>query len=309
MPPTLEIPFFSWSPACWLRVEGPDAFSFLQGQFSNDLRPLAAGHGAEAQGRVPAVYGLWLDRKGRILGDGFVLRAGAEQFFICSYETEGAALHAQLESFIIADEVEVFDETAAVLGLTLLTAELPSSGFGAGGFVFAGRRGPPAWEYVGPAQARAHWLASLDPQAERSAAEMEQRRIFAKVPAVPRDLGSADLPQEGGADFECAAVSYSKGCYIGQEVMSRLHAMGRVRRQLVLARGPAAPPEVLPAALYLGEKRVGELRSAVAVAEGGFSGLALVSTAGLQAAPVRLSAQPGGPSEIAIELPAAAPSA
>ena len=55
-----------WEPAAWLQVSGPDAFNFLQGQFTNDLRLL------EEQ---PAVYGLWLNEKGKVQGDSFVLRA------------------------------------------------------------------------------------------------------------------------------------------------------------------------------------------------------------------------------------------
>jgi len=313
---TSEISFFPWKPACWLRVQGPDAFSFLQGQFSNDLRGLGASGGSEEQGRVQAVpsamtraiYGLWLDRKGRILGDGFVLRADDERFFICSYESPAAALQAHLESFIIADEVEVFDETADVVGLTLfLEKELDAAqDFAQAGRVFEGHRGDRAIEWVGTVDARGEWIAQLNPKAELSAAEMERRRILGKVPAVPRDLGSGDLPQEGGADFERASVSYTKGCYLGQEVMSRLHTMGRVRRSLVLARTEGEVPSELPASLYFGEKRVGEIRSvATDETQGGFIGLALVSLQGLPAGRVQLSLRPNGTSEVTVEeLPA-----
>ena len=58
--------FHWWRPAAWLRITGGDAETFLQGQFSNDLRGLRAGSGA--------VYGLWLDVKGRVMADSFVLR-------------------------------------------------------------------------------------------------------------------------------------------------------------------------------------------------------------------------------------------
>jgi len=289
-----EISFFSWKPACWLRVQGPDAFSFLQGQFSNDLR----GSGA--------IYGLWLDRKGRILGDGFVLRAAEERFFICSYETPAAVLRTHLESFIVADEVEVFDETLEVVGLTLFLRAGPgiSLDLGGAGYSFYGRRGGEALEWVGSAGGRTELLAKLDSPGELSAVEMERRRILSKIPAVPRDLGSRNLPQEGGADFERTAVSYTKGCYLGQEVMSRLRTMGRVRRSLVSVRAEGAVPSELPTSLYFGEKRVGELRSAAAAeTSSGFVGLALVSLYGLPTGSVRLSLCPNGTADVAVEVP------
>jgi len=340
---TPEISYFPWKPACWLRVQGPDAFSFLQGQFSNDLRTLGPSGGSESgedRERASAVsgalarsvYGLWLDRKGRVLGDGFVLRASEERFYICSYETPAAALCTHLESFIVADEVEVFDETATsalarsvisalaqpmasesaessgVAGLTLfLEAGADASlDLGQAAFVFGGRRGAPAIEWVGPAEARAELMAQLNPKAELSFEDVERRRISRKIPSVPRDLGSGDLPQEGGADFEQATVSYTKGCYLGQEVMSRLRTMGRVRRSVVFARGEGAVPSALPASLYLGEKRIGEIRSAAAdEAPGGFIGLALVSLFGLPTGSVRLSLRPNGPTEVTAEEPTA----
>jgi len=314
---TSETSFFPWKPACWLRVEGPDALSFLQGQFSNDLRGLGvrnvaddecAGVGGTSGTRLTlseSVYGLWLNRKGRILGDGFVLRAGEERFVICSYETPATVLRAHLESFIIADEVEVFDETSDVCGLTLLLEEETNAPLDLGEttLAFEGRRGIPGIEWVGSAAARVQLMEQLNAQAELSATEMERRRILGKTPAVPRDLGSRDLPQEGGAEFERAAVSYTKGCYLGQEVMSRLHTMGRVRRCLVLVRAEGTAPTELPVSLYRGEKRVGELRSAAAAETPvGFIGLALVSLHGLPTGSGRLSLRPNGPAEVAVEM-------
>jgi len=324
MPIKPEISFFPWKPTCWLRVEGPDAFSFLQGQFSNDLRGLGPSGGGEGDGErasavsgelARAIYGLWLDRRGRILGDGFVLRAEEERFFICSYETSGAALRAHLESFIIADEVEVFDEAAAsapatsaeVVGLTLfLEEDAPLSlGLPQAGVAFEGCRGARAIEWVGPAAVRTELVAQLNPKAELGVAEMERRRMLGGIPAVPRDLGSGDLPQEGGAEFERTAVSYTKGCYLGQEVMSRLRTVGRVRRRLVFVRGESLVPAELAAPLFLGERRVGEIRSAAPAAPpSDFIGLALVSLYGLPTGSVQLSLRPNGPTEVTAEVPA-----
>ena len=92
--------------------------------------------------------------------------------------------------------------------------------------------------------------------------------------SVPRELGPGDLPQEAG--FDEFAVSFTKGCYIGQEVMARLKSMGRVRRGLIRVSGEGAAPDV-PAELFAGERRVGELRSSAPLESGGFVGRAMVT--------------------------------
>lgn len=268
---------FRWKPAAWLRVSGPDAASFLQGQFSQDLRPL--GFPPESDGAAGAVYGLWLTVKGRVEADSFVLRgATREEFWVGSYGCAAAVIRARLESFIIADDVVIGDETAGWAGVTLLNfSPVPAAADGV--LVFAGRRGPDvAVEMVYRAEqgepailaaARAAGAADVGPP------EMERRRIAGRVPAVPRDLGPGDLPNEGG--LETVAVAYTKGCYLGQEVMARLKAMGQVRRQLVRVAAAAAAVPVTPAPVFAGGKAAGELRSAVDDGAGGWIGLALVS--------------------------------
>ena len=95
---------FHYRPACLLRVTGGDAATFLQSQFTNDLRGLKAGG---------AVYGLWLDRKGRVIADSHVLMdPGAEGFWVASLSSPAAVVARHLGDHIIADDVEVSDETA-----------------------------------------------------------------------------------------------------------------------------------------------------------------------------------------------------
>jgi hypothetical protein len=100
------------------------------------------------------------------------------------------------------------------------------------------------------------------------------------VPAIPAEFGPGDLPQEAG--LETVAISFTKGCYLGQEVMARLQAMGQVRRRLVRVAGlglaPAAGVELLQAG-----RRVGELRAAEHYGTG-WLGLAMVNLLGLDRA-------------------------
>ena len=283
MPITFSTPsgFFEGSPAAWLRVAGPDALSFLQGQFSQDLRGVAAA----APGSEPA-YGLWLTLKGKVEADGFVFRGeGADEFWIGSYFSPASVIRARLEGFIIADDVTLEDQTDAWTGITWVGV-VPAAPPGV--FAFTGRRGfPVSREWVYRRGAR------IDASGSRLDAEtIDRARIAARIPAVPADAGPGDLPNEAGLDAD--AVSYSKGCYLGQEVMARLKAMGQVRRRLVRVAGTGSKPIALPAAVFAGERQVGEVRSAVVDGADGWLGLAMVSNLHT-AANAKLALSAGGP--------------
>jgi folate-binding protein YgfZ len=269
-----HVTFHGWRPAAWLRISGEDAGNFLQGQFTNDLRTLQAGDGA-------AVYGLWLNQKGRVLADGFVLAAGDGAFWVGSYFSPAEVIRARLEDYIIADDVTVEDATANWEAVTVFAGA--GDGFaaeaGANFLRFAGRRAEsPCTEWIFPSSDGARVRARLEGGRELDRVEMERMRIGAGLPAVPGDIGPADLPNEGG--LELSAISYTKGCYLGQEVMARLKSLGQVRRRLLRVRGPGAVPARL-AALYQGGQKVGEMRTAAAE-NGGFSGFAMVTLLNLR---------------------------
>lgn len=268
--------FHSGKTAAVLRVTGEDAANFLQGQFTNDLRGLRA---------AGAVYGLWLNQKGKVVADSFVIAgAAAGEFWIVSYHAAAAVLRARLEDYIIADDVSVEDVTTEWTGLTLLGAGVVAWFAQAPrvGLSFPGRRtSGETLEWIFPLSALPNARAQLAGWAEIDGVAMERQRIAAGLPAVPADIGPADLPGEGG--LEPVTISYTKGCYLGQEVMARLKSMGQVRRRLLRVRGPGAAPQ-RPAALWQGGRQIGELRSAVDLAEGGFIGLAMVSLVSWQPA-------------------------
>lgn len=259
-----------WEPTAWLRVAGPDAATFLQGQFTNDVRGLVVGHGA--------TYGLWLTLKGKVIADSFMLRGAApDEFWLGSYYSAASVIRERLESHVIADDVTVEDRTGEWIGLSVIdvpASDLPTP---AGVLAFRGRR---------TRAGNAEWLAprAMFPAVralfagvrELDERTVEARRIKDGVPAVPRDIGPGDLPNEGNLDVE--AISYTKGCYLGQEVMARLKSMGQVRRRLVRVRLEDAECPPTPAGLWLGGRTVGELRSVAADPAGaGCIGLAMVS--------------------------------
>jgi folate-binding protein YgfZ len=145
-------------------------------------------------------------------------------------------------------------------------------------FVFQGRRertphlecgyelaaGEPAWITSAASSAR-----TID------AEEITRRRIIAGIPAIPADIGPTDLPNEAGLEAE--AISYTKGCYLGQEVMARLKSMGQVRRRLLRVQGVTGQMPKTPVPVFAGVRQVGELRSAIGDGVGGWIGLAMLS--------------------------------
>lgn len=250
-------------------AEGEEAHVFLQSQFSNDLGDLKIGE---------ICYGLWLDQKGKVHGDSTVLRVGEEAFYLFSYATPESSIMDKLNSFIVADDVELdgrAEETAAVCFFGDACQLVFEWGISPGlvseftfddesFWSFPGRRGDgAAIEVVGSnrgierliARFQGMTVASLELEQE----DVEHARILSRCPKIPIDIGPKDLPQEGG--LESDAVSFTKGCYLGQEVMSRLHSMGQARRGLRLLRTDKAFE--YGNELYLEGKKVGILKSSV----------------------------------------------
>jgi folate-binding protein YgfZ len=258
-----------WQPAAWLHVTGADAFAFLQGQFTNDLRPVASGNSE-------SVYGLWLNQKGRVLADSFVLRGRADDFWIASYFSTAAAIRERLEPYIIADDVAIEDMTGSCGAVTLPfdTAAENQPASSQHLFTFPGRRGGPAMrEWIFPSTMRDEVVAALENVRAIDATAMERRRIEAGISAVPVDIGPGELPNEGNLEGE--AISFTKGCYLGQEVMARLKSMGQVRRRLVRIRGSGNMP-ITSSPVFQGGRLVGTCRSVVADGAD-FVGFALVN--------------------------------
>lgn len=262
--------FSRWKPAACLRVTGDDAATFLQGQYTNDLQVAPSKDGA--------VYGLLLNQKGKVVADGFVRRVAEREFWIVSYELPAALIRERLEAYVVADDVVIEDATPEWEGISWFCATTRS--WPDGSWTFAGRRATAAnCEVIYPVASGPAMTALLAGATEIDAEEIERRRLRAGIPAVPRDLGSSDLPNEGG--LERVAVSYTKGCYLGQEVMARLKSMGQVRRRLVRVTGSGAIP-ASATSLFQGGRRVGELRSVVRDGAG-WIGLAMVTLLGLKA--------------------------
>lgn len=259
-----------YRPRGMARISGEDASEFLQGQFSQDLR-VSDG---------TCVYGLWLNQKGKILGDSFLLRESCESYLAVSYQSDSEAICSNLESRIIMDEVSAVPCDVDWKGLSVwgegigpvverlgMTAPEPGSFISQEGvYLFWGRRSiSPNLEIVtnvvSATETLAEWIAESDVQILDTNA-VASRAIRARRFEVGRDALDSDLPQE--SNLGETAVSYSKGCYIGQEVMARLKSMGRPRRSLEPVGLSAIPEGSGPWALLDGDgSRAGELRRAI----------------------------------------------
>lgn len=173
------------------------------------------------------------------------------------------------------------DLTAGWIGVSLLGEGAAAwlAGETRLGLIFAGRRVKTEnAEWIFPQAELTKVRGQLAGIVEIDEKELMRCRIEAGIPAVPADIGAGDLPGEAGLESE--TISYTKGCYLGQEVMARLKSMGQVRRRLKRVESAGDVP-VTPVALWQGGKQVGELRSAVAT-ENGFVGLAMLSLVNFQ---------------------------
>ena len=273
---------YQYQPAAYLRVFGDDSATFLQSQFSNELRSFDARR---------CVYGLWLNAKGKVMADSWVLNRGENHFEVVSEYTEAAALKAKIEEYIIADavEVEVLGAAQAITIVGAGAAECLRKYLGAlpeaeqvleakGVLCFEGQRGiEPSYEclFSDPTlclQAKESFLAMS--VLEGSVDWLHETRLGAGHAIVPQELGSSDMPGEAG--LVGSAVCTTKGCFLGQESILRLHNLGQARRGLYTVSGSGALPEC-PAKLSSesSEKPAGELRSAYTKA-GNWFGVAML---------------------------------
>jgi folate-binding protein YgfZ len=260
-----------------LLVSGPDAAEYLQGQLTNDVEALAVGEGQ---------YATLLDRKGHMQADMRVLRPAAEEIWIDTEPEAIAAARRHLEMYSIGREVKVTDvgEERAILSLIgprsveiAGTAVLPenfceTAGVAGVECLAVGARLGVDLICAGGEARRLHDALLGGGAVEVAAGAVEILRIESGTPRFGAEMGTETMPAEAG--IVEAAVSFTKGCYIGQETVARLHYKGRPNRHLRGLRlsAPAQPG----AALRLGEKEVGRLGGAAVSPALGPIGLAIL---------------------------------
>jgi len=261
----------------FIDVLGPDGPEYLQGQVTNDVESVGVGEGQ---------YAALLDRKGHMQADLRVLRVGEEAILL---DTEPAAKDAALRHltmYSIGRDVQVLDASAERGAVSLIgpravemagTPPLPefaneATTIAGVDVVAVGTRD--GIDLLHPAAERERVVAALSEAGavEVSPEAVEILRVESGVPRFGAEMDTATMPAEAGIVED--AVSFTKGCYIGQETVARLHYKGKPNRHLRGLRlsGAAAPG----AALRLGEKEVGTLGGSVVSPLLGPIGLAIV---------------------------------
>jgi len=228
-----------------VRVEGEDAAEFLQGLVTNDVLGLAAG---------AARFAALLTPQGKILFDFLVVRAGAAPpvFLLDCPAALATDLAKRLAMYKLRAKVAIRDDSAE-LGIVADwggAAPLPSDAV-----VYDEPRAVSLGRRAIVARAAAVTFGEAD------AAAYEAQRIAAGVPKGGVDFAYGDaFPHDADMDL-FAGVDFAKGCYVGQEVVSRMKHRGEARKRVVKVRlAGAAPPPGAP--ITDGELAVGALGAA-----------------------------------------------
>ena len=257
----------------YLRFSGPDRVRYLNAILTNNVKDLAAGHG---------VVSLFLNPQGRIQAE-IETYATAESLWCVTFAMIRDTLVPALDKFIIMDDVTLADETeifgtlalegpragelvkkltsielaqldelefreAGVAGTSVgITKRSPGEGVGA---EFLALRGdlPKLWELlheeVGKVGGRAMGYQAL------SALRLEQG-----IPWFGYDFGEKQIPHEAG--LQDSHISYTKGCYTGQEIVERVRSRGQVNRVRVLLKFSGTEVPASGTSLLVDAKEVG----------------------------------------------------
>jgi folate-binding protein YgfZ len=203
-----------------LEFRGPDAVRFLNGQVTQDVRKLDA-----EKISLPSCV---TDAKGRLQFRVWLMKSADDALWVSATEADAQALEARLTRYLIADDVEVKN----LSGQWTLVHFTADPGAAPAGVIAreSARFGLAGTDWWIPAGVTVKFPESF-PLLEGDA--LEAFRIAHGVPAWDRELYDGLLPPEAGLD--ASDISYHKGCYIGQEVISRIKHVGKVNKRLIHA--------------------------------------------------------------------------
>ena len=294
-----------------LTVTGPDRHKWLNGMLTNNIRDLAPDRGT---------YNFLLNAQGRILADMNVFNRG-EYLLIDTDVSQRDKVLSTLDHFIIMDDVALSDASDRLSALAVIG---PSAGevLNRTGFAV-----PPleplqvhdfVWNGIGASAVRLPetqkgyelwsaceniariWDVLVESGARPAGAEaLETWRVLQGIPRYGLDLRDRDLPQE---TEQRQALDFTKGCYIGQEIVERIRSRGAVHRSFTGFRIAGAPPAP-GAKITLDGKEVGEITSAVVVPNGSGSKTLALGYVRREAAAAGKPLQVGDTSAVVSSLP------
>lgn len=210
--------YFESSSSALLLIEGPDAERYLNGQLSNSVSK------AQTDRSITACL---LTAKGKLCGVLRLWRTG-NAFLLETPASLQESIQARLEKYVVADDVTITPVDPVPRLLHIFAAPLPPPG----GAVASKRLGLEGWDL---------WLSSQDCSTQAAALEAQGithaqpediswLRINHGIPEWGLDIDENTLPPEAGLETSC--IDYTKGCYVGQEVISRLRSVGHVNKLL-----------------------------------------------------------------------------
>jgi folate-binding protein YgfZ len=220
---------FDLSSRVKLRIGGADAPRFLNGQITNDLRKAAA---------TAAIQASVLNAKGKVNANVFVSIDG-DSFLLDADPELRDDLPLRLEKYIIADEVQIedvsdrfalFHVTAGVAPVVQLGRIAQANRFGCSGWDI--------WAERTEQESTGRELSAAFVLCDEECAEVF--RIERGIPRWGRELTDQIIPTE--ANMEASSIDYSKGCYIGQEVISRIKMSGQTNKRLCGLISPTSAP-------------------------------------------------------------------
>lgn len=249
-----------------LRVTGEDRARLLHALCTNHVQALTPGSGC---------YAFFLNAQGRILADATLLCR--EEDFLLDTETELAAkLTSHIDSYIIADDAAVEDVTAewccfaiegpqaegviASLGAAASREENSYIGWGAGLVARISLTGGQGFLLRAPAKERETIVASLASQGAvaATAEDFRIRRIENGHPRYGEDISERYLAQETG---QLRALHFSKGCYLGQEIVERVRSRAQIHRVLAAVEIATDTPPEAGEQLQRDGQKAGEITS------------------------------------------------
>jgi len=213
-------------PRAYVRVQGPDAVDYLNRMLSNDV---------PSEGSADA---LLLTPKARVIAPLLVWRRGVEDVLLLTEPELGEVVRAQLTRMRFAAKCTIEPEEHASTVIFGESDGIPNRDYGRAAFE----------------------VLDADIEATLGDRELERLRIEAATPRYGREIDDRVLPAEAGLDVR--AISFSKGCYPGQEPVARQHFRGKVNRRLRVLEVDGDTPEPETPVVHDG-KDVGRVTSAV----------------------------------------------
>ena len=211
--------FFDLSERAKFRISGADRLRFLNGQITNDLRKA---------NETSAIEACILNAKGKTDAHIFVSASG-EYFLVDAATDLREKLKLRLERYVIADDVQIEDVADQFSVFHVLSQQAPV--IEAGKIIAVRRFAVPGWDIWIDAAQHGILLQQLSSRwtlCDSDAAEI--MRIEQGIPRWGRELTEEIIPIE--ANLEQRTIDYQKGCYIGQEVISRMKMSGQMNKRL-----------------------------------------------------------------------------